>query len=125
MKVGEKGASVALSYGVEAFAPNKHMVKEDGKTSLKSDDKAMFKVIEFNKDQRKIVVSHIRIHEEKAAQTRSSEHVAKEKDREEGAKAVKKVKESVEKTTLGDLGVLSNLKTEMEAAEKKKGDDTE
>jgi small subunit ribosomal protein S1 len=123
LKVGEKGASVALSYGVEAFAPNKHLVKEDGKTSLKADDKAMFKVIEFNKDQRKIVVSHSRIHEEKAAQNRQSENVAKEKDREDGAKAVKKVKESVEKTTLGDLSVLSNLKTEMEAAEKKKDDE--
>ena len=122
VKIGEKGSSVALSYGVEAFCPNKHMVKEDGKT-LKAEEKATFKVIEFSKDQRKIVVSHSRIHEEKAAQTRVSEGQAKEKDREDGAKAVKKVKESVEKTTLGDLGVLSNLKTEMEAAEKKKVDD--
>ena len=122
VKIGEKGSSVALSYGVEAFCPNKHMVKEDGKT-LKAEEKATFKVIEFSKDQRKIVVSHSRIHEEKAAQTRVSEGQAKEKDREEGAKAVKKVKENVEKTTLGDLGVLSNLKTEMEAAEKKKVDD--
>ncbi len=124
LKIGEKGASVALSYGVEAFCPNKHMVKEDGKTSLKVDEKADFKVIEFSKEQRKIVVSHSRIHEEKAAQNRAVENQAKDKDREEGAKAVKKVKESVEKTTLGDLSVLSNLKTEMEAAEKKK-DDTE
>jgi len=124
LKIGEKGASVALSYGVEAFCPNKHMVKEDGKTSLKADDKADFKVIEFSKDQRKIVVSHSRIHEEKAAQNRVAEGKEKDKDREEGQKAVKKVKESVEKTTLGDLSVLSNLKTEMEAAEKKK-DDTE
>ncbi len=122
LKIVDKGSSVALSYGVEAFCPNKHMVKEDGKT-LKAEEKAIFKVIEFNKDQRKIVVSHSRIHEEKAAQTRVSEGQAKEKDREEGVKAVKKVKESMEKTTLGDLGVLSNLKTEMEAAEKKKGDD--
>ena len=122
VKIGEKGSSVALSYGIEAFCPNKHMVKEDGKT-LKAEEKATFKVIEFSKDQRKIVVSHSRIHEEKAAQTRVSEGQAKEKDREDGAKAVKKVKESVEKTTLGDLGVLSNLKTEMEAAEKKKVDD--
>ncbi len=121
LKIGDKGASVALSYGVEAFAPNKHMVKEDGKM-LKADEKADFKVIEFNKDQRKIVVSHSRIHEEKAAQNRVVEGKEKEKDREEGAKAVKKVKESVEKTTLGDLSVLSNLKTEMEAAEKKKDD---
>jgi len=124
LKMGDKGATIALAYGVEAFAPNKHMVKEDGKM-LKGDDKAQFKVIEFNKDQRKIVVSHSRIHEEQSANVRASEHAAKEKDREEGAKAVKKVKESVEKTTLGDLGVLGNLKTEMEAAERKKNDDSE
>ncbi len=122
LKIVDKGSSIALSYGVEAFCPSKHMLKEDGKT-LKAEEKATFKVIEFSKDQRKIVVSHSRIHEEKAAQTRVSEGQAKEKDREEGVKAVKKVKESVEKTTLGDLGVLGNLKTEMEAAEKKKGDD--
>ena len=124
LKVGDKGATVALAYGVEAFGPNKHMVKEDGKP-LKADEKAMFKVIEFSKDQRKIVVSHSRIHEEKSAQTRVSEGAAKDKDREDGVKAVKKVKESVEKTTLGDIGVLSNLKNEMEAAEKKKADDME
>ncbi|HNQ62216.1 MAG TPA: 30S ribosomal protein S1 [Bacteroidia bacterium] len=118
LKVGDKGSTVALSYGVEAFGPNKHMVKEDGK-SLKADEKAEFKVIEFNKDQRKIVVSHSRIHEELSSAARAAEGAAREKDREEGVKAVKKVKESVEKTTLGDLSALSNLKTEMEAAEKK------
>ncbi len=121
LKIGEKGASVALSYGVEAFAPSKHMVKIDGKT-LKGDEKAEFKVIEFSKDQRKIVVSHSRIHEEVSAQTRVAEGSAKSAEREEGVKAVKKVKESVEKTTLGDLSVLSNLKNSMEAAEKKKSD---
>ncbi|MBK6398480.1 MAG: 30S ribosomal protein S1 [Bacteroidetes bacterium] len=124
LKMGEKGASVALSYGVEAFAPSKHMVKEDGKM-LKADEKADFKVIEFSKDQRKIVVSHSRIHEEVSQQTRVAEGSAKAADREEGVKAVKKVKENQEKTTLGDLSVLSNLKNEMEAAEKKKGDSAE
>jgi len=119
LKVGDKGATVQMPYGVEAFCPNKHLVKEEGKSSLKADEKSLFKVIEFNKEQRKIVVSHSRIHEEKAAANRISENQAKDKDREEGAKAVKKVKESVEKTTLGDLSALSNLKTEMEAAEKK------
>jgi small subunit ribosomal protein S1 len=124
LKVGDKGATVALPYGVEGFCPNKHLVKEDGKT-LKSDEKEMFKVIEFNKEQRKIVVSHSKIHEEKSAQARVQEGQVKDKEREEGAKAVKKVKESVEKTTLGDIGVLSNLKTEMEAAEKKKEEGAE
>jgi small subunit ribosomal protein S1 len=118
LKVGEKGSTIAMPYGVEAFCPNKHMVKEDGKT-LRAEEKAPFKVIEFNKDQRKIVVSHSRIHEELSTAARVAEGALKEKEREEGAKAVKKIKESVEKTTLGDLSALSNLKNEMEAAEKK------
>ncbi len=75
-----------MSYGVEAFGPNKHMVKEDGKT-LKADDKAEFKVIEFNKDQRKIVVSHSRIHEELSSAARVAEGSAREKEREEGAES--------------------------------------
>ena len=116
LKVGEKGATVALPYGVEGFCPNKHLVKEDGK-SLKADDKADFKVIEFNKDQRKIVVSHARIHEEARGIARVAEKETKEKDREDNAKAVKKVKENVEKTTLGDIAALSNLRTELEAAD--------
>ncbi|MCC7232345.1 MAG: 30S ribosomal protein S1 [Bacteroidia bacterium] len=119
LKVGEKGAIIGLSYGVEAFCPNKHMVKEDGK-SLKAEDKAEFKVIEFNKEQRKIVVSHSRIHEDKNSASRANANAAKDKERDESAKAVKKVKENVEKTTLGDLSALSVLKSEMEAAEKKK-----
>jgi len=118
LKLSDKGATVALQYGLEAFCPNKHLVKADGK-SLKGDDKAEFKVIEFNKDQRKIVVSHARIHEEQVAVVKSAENAQKLTEREESAKAVKKVKESVEKTTLGDLSVLGNLKNEMEAAEKK------
>lgn len=118
LKLSDKGATVALQYGLEAFCPNKHLVKADGK-SLKGDDKADFKVIEFNKDQRKIVVSHARIHEEQNAAVKSAENSHKLTEREESAKAVKKVKESVEKTTLGDLSVLGNLKNEMEAAEKK------
>jgi len=56
LKMGDKGATIAMPYGLEAFCPNKHLVKADGK-SLKGDDKAEFKVIEFSKDQRKIVVS--------------------------------------------------------------------
>ncbi|MFM8431730.1 MAG: 30S ribosomal protein S1 [Bacteroidota bacterium] len=118
LKLSDKGATVALQYGLEAFCPNKHMVKADGK-SLKGDDKAEFKVIEFNKDQRKIIVSHARLHEEQTAATRTAENNQKVSEREESAKAVKKIKDSVEKTTLGDFSVLGNLKSEMEAAEKR------
>lgn len=118
MKMQDKGAIIALPYGVEGFAPMKHMVKEDGKP-LKGDEKAQFKVIEFSKDNRKIVVSHSRIHEEKAEANKSSETIQKEREKEDTAKSVKRVKDNVEKSTLGDLNVLSDLKDKLADAEKK------
>ncbi|MFW5663471.1 MAG: 30S ribosomal protein S1 [bacterium] len=113
----DKGVIVALPYGVEGFAPTRHIVKEDG-TTAKMDETLDFKVIEFNKDSKKIVVSHSKVfqdihHAEKqaaVAERRSQENTTK--------KAVKKVKESVEKTTLGDLDVLANLKSDLEKSEK-------
>ncbi|MCX6291915.1 MAG: 30S ribosomal protein S1 [Bacteroidetes bacterium] len=118
IKLTDKGAIIALPYGIEGFAPAKHLVKEDGRT-LKVDEKAEFKILEFSKENKRILVSHSRLHEEKTMHARNAEHSEKERDRDEGAKAVKKIKESQEKTTLGDLSVLSNLKNEMESAEKK------
>ncbi len=104
----DKGAVIALPYGVEGFATPKHLVKEDG-TTAKVDEKLPFKVIEFNKDAKRIILSHSRIHED-AAKTAT----------EEPKKAVKKAKKeeapAIEKTTLGDLDALSALKNEMVAA---------
>ncbi|AFD05803.1 30S ribosomal protein S1 [Solitalea canadensis] len=119
IKMADKGAIVALPYGVEGFAPTKHLVKEDGK-SLGIDDTAEFLVIEFNKDSKRILVSHSRIWEEEKAQERAAERDTKKKEAGAQAKAVKKVKESVEKTTLGDLDVLAALKEQMESDNKKK-----
>jgi small subunit ribosomal protein S1 len=118
LKMAEKGGIIALPYGVEGFAPGKHMVKEDGKM-LKVEDKADFKVIEFSKDNKKIVVSHSRIHEEAASRTKTHEDGERVKEKDDGAKALKRVKENVERTTLGDLDALSNLKNNLETAERK------
>jgi len=118
LKVTDKGAIIALPYGVEGFAPTKHMVKEDG-TSIKADETAEFRIIEFNKDSKRIVVSHARIWEEAKAEERKEEFNAKKKEAKATTTAVKKVKESVEKSTLGDLGVLAQLKEKMEGAESK------
>lgn len=118
LKVTEKGAIIALPYGVEGFAPTKHAVKEDGKP-LKPEETAEFKIIEFNKDSKRIVVSHARIWEEVKAEARAEERTQKQKDVKATSNAVKKVKESVEKSTLGDLGVLAQLKEQMEGAENK------
>lgn len=116
--VNDKGATVQLTYGVEAFCPSRHLVRED-KTTLKVDDTAEFKVIEFNKDAKKIIVSHSRIHEDLANAQKQEAEKAKKEDAKETKKAVKKLKESVEKTTLGDISELANLKTALENKEKK------
>ncbi|SMO65666.1 30S ribosomal protein S1 [Solitalea koreensis] len=119
IKMADKGAIVALPYGVEGFAPTKHLVKEDGK-SLGADDVADFMIIEFNKDSKRILVSHSRIWEETKQAERQVEREVKKKEAGVQAKAVKKVKESVEKTTLGDLNVLAELKEKMDKEDKKK-----
>jgi len=118
LKVTEKGAIVALPYGVEGFCPTKHLVKEDGK-SLKGEETAEFKIIEFNKENKRIVISHSRIWEEARADARVQEFENRKKEAKSATNAVKKVKDSVEKSTLGDLSVLAQLKEQMEGAENK------
>jgi len=108
----DKGAVVSLQYGVEGFATPKHLVKEDG-TQAKVDEKLNFKVIEFNKDAKRIILSHSRIHED-AAKAEAAEA------KKESKKEAKVEMPQVEKTTLGDLDALSNLKKEMVAEAKEK-----
>ena len=118
IKVTDKGAVIALPYGVEGFVPTKHMAKEDGSV-LKAEETNDFKIIEFNKDAKRIVVSHARIWEEAKAEVVAEERATKKKDAKAANTAVKKVKDSVEKSTLGDLDVLAQLKSQMEGEEKK------
>ncbi|MFB5946866.1 30S ribosomal protein S1 [Albibacterium profundi] len=118
LKVGDKGAIVALAYGVEGFCPSKHSIKEDG-SALKADETAQFKIIEFNKDAKRIVISHSRIWEDERAEARVEEFNARKKEAKATSGAVKKVKDSVEKSTLGDLDVLAKLKKQMEGDEGK------
>lgn len=112
-KVTDKGAMITLPYGVEAFAPFRHLQKENGATA-KMEEKLDFKVIEFSKENRKVVVSHARIYEEAKAGKGEGQQ------EETTARSIKKVKESVEKSTLGDIGALSALKTELESGESRK-----
>jgi len=116
LKVSDKGAIVALSYGVEGFCPSKHSIKEDG-SALKVDDTDQFKVIEFNKEAKRIVISHSRIWEDERAEARVEEFNARKKEAKAASGAVKKVKDSVEKSTLGDIDVLAKLKQQMEGEE--------
>ncbi len=113
-EIFEKGAVVALPYGVEGFATPKHLVKEDG-TQAKVEEKLPFKVIEFNKAAKRIIVSHSRVFED--AQ-KSEEKAKKNAEEKSTKKAVKQVKEKLEKTTLGDITELAALKEQMENAAK-------
>jgi len=116
LKVTDKGDIVALPYGVEGFCPSKHSIKEDGKP-LKAEESAQFKIIEFNKDAKRIVISHSRIWEDQRAEARVEDFNNRKKEAKAASNAVKKVKDSVEKSTLGDLDVLAQLKEQMEGEE--------
>jgi small subunit ribosomal protein S1 len=115
--VNDKGATIGLPYGVEGFCPARHLAKADG-TSAKAEEVLDFKVIEFSKDAKRIVVSHARLHEEVKEDARRADKAAKKADFEDSKKAVKKVKDNQEKTTLGDISALSDLKDKMDAKNK-------
>ena len=107
----DKGAVVALPYGVEGFATPKHLVKEDG-SQAKVDEKLNFKVIEFNKDSKRIILSHSRIIEDEARAEKSAERKAARRTpkKQEEAPALNA---PLEKTTLGDLEALAALKEKL------------
>ncbi|HRS67434.1 MAG TPA: 30S ribosomal protein S1 [Paludibacteraceae bacterium] len=116
----DKGAVVALPYGVEGFATPKHLVKEDG-SAAKTDEKLNFKVIEFNKDSKRIILSHSRIHEDAAKSAAPAENdEAKPAKKTTKKSAAKEDAPAVEKTTLGDIQSLSELKDKMVAKATKK-----
>ncbi len=118
VEVFDKGAVVALPYGVEGFVTPKHLVKEDGMVA-RIEEKLPFKVIEFNKAAKKIIVSHSRVFEdEKRAVAETS---TKKAESEAPKKSPKKQKTNAEKTTLGDITQLAALKEEMEEKENKAG----
>ncbi|MBR5832883.1 MAG: S1 RNA-binding domain-containing protein, partial [Bacteroidales bacterium] len=111
--ISDKGAIVALPYGVEGFAPTRHLDKED-KTKARVDETLDFKVIEFSKENKKIIVSHSRIFQNLIADEKIANEDAENKKEKNAKKAVKKLADTLEKTTLGDIDALANLKEEME-----------
>ena len=115
----EKGAVVQVEYGVEGFATPKHLVKEDG-TQAQLNEKLPFKVIEFNKDSKRIILSHSRIHED--AQRAEAKEAKKNKDAKKSNKKDKEetpvIQNQAASTTLGDIDALAALKAQMEKGEK-------
>jgi small subunit ribosomal protein S1 len=114
----DKGAVIALPYGVEGFATPKHLVKEDG-SQAQLDEKLQFKVIEFNKDAKRIILSHSRIFEDAAKAEAKAEkkaaNVAKKNNKKEESVSIQNQAAS---TTLGDIDALVALKEQMENAKK-------
>ncbi|NLA23516.1 MAG: 30S ribosomal protein S1 [Bacteroidales bacterium] len=117
IEMNDKGAVIALPYGVEGFATPRHLVKEDG-VQAKAEEKIDFKVIEFNKDAKKIFVSHSRIHEDEKREKVEEERRTKQKESGETSKRVRGMGEKIERTTIGDMVNLKELKKELEIQEK-------
>ena len=113
----DKGATVTLAEGVTGFCSNRNLVKEDG-TTAKEGEKLPFKVTEFNKGSKKITLSHTRTFEEVKRDEARKEAREKETEANSTQKAVRKLKDNLEKTTLGDISDLADLKSRLEAEEK-------
>ena len=115
-KKDDKGAVVQLPYGLEGYAPARHLMKEDDK-SIGQDEIANFMVIEFERSDKRIVLSHTRLWEQEKEEVRQGEMKEKRAEAESTKKAVKTIQSKVEKTTLGDLGALANLKAKLTSDE--------
>jgi small subunit ribosomal protein S1 len=117
LRKDERGATVQLPYGLEAYAPIKHIKKEDG-TQGEVDELMTFKVLEFNRDDKRILVSHLRYLEDIARE--ADDVVQKEKDEEkkETKKQIDRQKSNIEKSTLGDLAAFDELKEQFEGEKK-------
>lgn len=113
LEVFDKGAVIALPYGVEAFATPKNLVKEDG-TTAKVDEKLPFKIVEFNKSAQKITVSHTRVFDDKKRGEEKAQRADKKLGGDQTKNAVRQLNASQERTTLGDITELAELKSKME-----------
>ena len=116
VRMNEKGATIALPYGVEAFATPKHLVKEDG-SSVSVDEKLPFKILDFNTEMQRIIVSHSRIHEDAERAERRQAATEERNQQVRDAAAVAATQQSVERATLGDLDELAALKERLQSEE--------
>ena len=112
----EKGAVVALDENVEGFATPKHLQKEDG-TQAQAGETLPFKVIEFNKDSKRIILSHSRTFEDPAREEKKAAAAAKKTAPRAKKEESPKIENVAASTTLGDIDVLAELKAKMEKGE--------
>ncbi len=113
VKKDEKGAIIQLPYGLEGYAPARHLVKEDERV-IAAEELAQFMVIEFDRNDKRILLSHTRLWEQEKEEEKQIEIKEKKAEFEQTKKAVKNIQAKVEKSTLGDLGVLAGLKAKMD-----------
>ena len=116
----DKGAIVQLPHGLEGFAPNRHLAKEDGK-QVQAEETAKFMVIEFDRNEKRIVISHARIWEQAVVEEKEVAKKEAKVETEKTKKAVKTIQSKVEKSTLGDLGALAEIKAKMDDDNANKG----
>jgi len=115
-KVTDKGAIITFpAYGVEGVAPYRGLIKEND-TVAKPDDKLKFKVVEFSKAEQKIMVSHTRIHRDDSDDAETEIRKEEKREIDTVSKSPRKIKDIVEKPTLGDIQALSGLRDEMKNA---------
>ena len=116
----DKGATIQLQYGLEAFAPARHLRKEDG-NNVNVEETLPFMIIEFDRNDKRIMVSHTKVWEQSMAEEKESVKKAAKADTESTKKAVKNIQSKVEKPTLGDLGALAALKDKLKQTEDEEG----
>jgi len=109
----DKGAIVKMPHGLEGFAPNRHLAKEDGK-QVQAEETAQFMVIEFDRNEKRIVVSHARIWEQNIVEEKEAAKKEAKVESDKTKKAVKTIQAKVEKSTLGDLGALADIKAKLD-----------
>jgi small subunit ribosomal protein S1 len=119
IEINDKGAVAALPYGVEGFVPRRHMAKEDN-SHMKMDETLDFKVIEFSKENKKIILSHTKVYQDVHAARKARGDAEAMKEERSTRRAVKRIKDNVEKTTLGDISALAEIKSGMEQEAREK-----
>jgi small subunit ribosomal protein S1 len=116
----DKGGIVQLPYGLEGFAPNRHLMREDGK-AIGADETTQFMVIEFDRNEKRIVVSHTRIWEQSKQEEKNAAQKEARAEADKTKKSVKAIQGKVEKATLGDLGALAEIKEKLKQEEQQGG----
>lgn len=109
----EKGGIIQLQYGLEAFAPTRHLRKQDEK-AVAVDETNKFMILEFDRNEKRIMVSHTKVWEHEMEEEKESARKEANAEADNTKKVVKNIQQKVEKATLGDIGALADLKKKME-----------